>query len=281
MSERSLSRARRGARGKKTSDGGDAGDSAPGFAASAEAHPGKAASKVKATSTANASAKNGAARTGDKRERILRAAVKVFATNGFYATRVSDVAKAAGVADGTIYLYFRSKDDVLISLFEDRVEKLLAFLATELPKLPTAAAKLRRIVELELGLLEGERDLAHVITVTLRQSTTLMREYAQPRFNSYLDIIARVIAEGQAAGEFRTDASPSLVARATFGALDGIALTWALGKAERGALTRAASGVADLLLRGLARRKAGLEEEATTSRRGPKVRRLLTKPARS
>jgi TetR/AcrR family fatty acid metabolism transcriptional regulator len=192
------------------------------------------------------------ARSGDKRERILRAAVKVFAKSGFHATRVSDVAKAAGVADGTIYLYFRSKDDILISLFEDRVEKLLAFMATELPKLETAAAKLRRIVELELGLLEGERDLAHVITVTLRQSTTLMREFAQPRFTAYLDTIARVIADGQTSGEFRVDTSPHLVARATFGALDGIALTWALGKAERGALTRAATGVADLLLRGLA-----------------------------
>ncbi len=192
------------------------------------------------------------ARSGDKRERILRAAVKVFAKSGFHATRVSDVAKAAGVADGTIYLYFRSKDDILISLFEDRVEKLLTFMATELPKLPTASAKLRRIVELELGLLEGERDLAHVITVTLRQSTTLMREFAQPRFAAYLDTIARVIADGQASGEFRGDTSPHLVARATFGALDGIALTWALGKAERGALTRAATGVADLLLRGLA-----------------------------
>jgi TetR/AcrR family fatty acid metabolism transcriptional regulator len=67
-------------------------------------------------------------RSGDKRERILRAAVKVFAKNGFHATRVSEVAKAAGVADGTIYLYFKSKDELLVSLFEDRVERLLAFM---------------------------------------------------------------------------------------------------------------------------------------------------------
>ena len=74
-----------------------------------------------------------ARRSGDKRERILNAAVRVFAKNGFYATRVSEVAKAAGVADGTIYLYFRSKDELLVSLFEDRVERLLAYMKHELP----------------------------------------------------------------------------------------------------------------------------------------------------
>jgi TetR/AcrR family fatty acid metabolism transcriptional regulator len=165
---------------------------------------------------------------------------------------VSEVAKAAGVADGTIYLYFKSKDELLVSLFEDRVEKLLAYMQKELPKLDTAPAKLRRVIELQLGLLEGERDLAEVITVILRQSTKLMKEYAAPKFVSYLDAIAKVVAEGQAAGDFRKDVSPNLVARATFGALDGIALTWALGRAEQGGLVRAAVQLADVFLRGLA-----------------------------
>ncbi|MBL9108943.1 MAG: TetR/AcrR family transcriptional regulator, partial [Myxococcales bacterium] len=168
-------------------------------------------------------------RSGDKRERILAAAVRVFAKNGFYATRVSEVAKAAGVADGTIYLYFRSKDELLVSLFEDRVEKLLAFMKRELPLRKDARERLRAVIELQLGLLEDERDLAEVITVILRQSTKLMKEFAAPRFMAYLDAIAKVVAEGQAEGVFRSDVSPGLVARATFGALDGIALTWALG----------------------------------------------------
>jgi TetR/AcrR family fatty acid metabolism transcriptional regulator len=194
----------------------------------------------------------GSRRAGDKRERILRAAVKVFAKSGFFAARVSEVAKAAGVADGTIYLYFKSKDELLVSLFEDRVERLLAYLREELPKLEGAPARFRRIIELQLGLLEGERDLAEVITVILRQSTKLMKEYAAPKFMAYLDAIARVVAEGQKAGDFRDDVAPHLVARATFGALDGIALTWALGKAEQGALRRASGQLSDLLLRGLA-----------------------------
>jgi TetR/AcrR family fatty acid metabolism transcriptional regulator len=192
------------------------------------------------------------ARSGDKHERILDAAVRVFAKKGFHATRVSEVADAAGVADGTIYLYFKSKDELLVSLFEDRVERLFAFLEAELPRAATAPEKLRIIIELQLGLLEGERDLAEVITVILRQSTKLMKEHAVPKFTAYLDAIARVVADGQAAGELRDDVSPHLVARAIFGALDGIAMTWALGKADRGGLLRASGQLAEIFLRGLA-----------------------------
>ena len=191
------------------------------------------------------------ARGGNKRDRILDAAVRVFARKGFYATRVSEVAKAAGVADGTIYLYFKSKDALLVSLFEHRVERLLTFLSTALPEAATASEKLKRIIELQLGLLEGERDLAEVVTVIVRQSTKLMKEYAAPKFTAYLDAIANVIAQGQAAGELRRDISPHLAARAIFGALDGIAMTWALGKADRGGLLWASGQLADVVLQGL------------------------------
>src|SRR5580693_5482939 len=188
---------------------------------------------------------------GDKRERILDAAVRVFARKGFYLTRVSEVAKAAGVADGTIYLYFKSKDDLLVSLFEHRIERLLAYMDSELPRVASATYKLKRVIELQLGLLEGERDLAEVVTVILRQSTKLMKEYAAPKFTAYFDAIARVIAEGQASGELRADISPHLAARAIFGALDAITMTWALGKAEPGGLSRASGQLVELLLRGL------------------------------
>jgi TetR/AcrR family fatty acid metabolism transcriptional regulator len=200
----------------------------------------------------SAGSSSGGGGGGGKRERILQAAVRVFAKKGFYATRVSEVARAAGVADGTIYLYFKSKDQLLVSLFEDRVERLLAYLETALPDEARAADKLRRIIELQLGLLEGERDLAEVVTVIIRQSTKLMKEHAAPKFMAYLDAIARVIAEGQASGELRADVSPHLAARAIFGALDGITMTWALGKADRGGLMRASGQLVELMLRGLA-----------------------------
>ena len=190
-------------------------------------------------------------RAVEKRERILRAAVKVFARKGFYASRVSEIAKAAGVADGTIYLYFKSKDELLTSLFEDRITRLLEVLHREVDAVPSGPGRVRRVVELQLGLLEGERDLAEVITVNLRQSTRLLKQYATKRFTEYLDLMALVIADAQHAGELRADVSPRIVARAIFGALDGIALTWALGNAEAGGLTRAGTQLADVLLQGL------------------------------
>lgn len=175
----------------------------------------------------------------------------MFARKGFHAARVSEVARAAGVADGTIYLYFESKDALLVSLFESHVERLLGFLEHELPRTVGASARVRRIIEVQLGLLEGERDLAEVITVILRQSTKLMKGYAAPKFTAYLDAIAQVIADGQVTGELRRDVPPHLAARAIFGALDGIAMTWALGNADRGGLAWAARQVTKIMLRGL------------------------------
>ena len=190
-------------------------------------------------------------RGGDKRDRILKAAVKVFARKGFYASRVSEIARAAGVADGTIYLYFKSKDELLTSLFEDRIARLLTLLREECARYDTAPDQVRRLVEFQLGLLEGERDLAEVITVNLRQSSRLLKQYATKRFAEYLDLMAAVIADGQRSGELRADVSPRIMARVIFGGLDGVAMTWALGNAETGSLRRAASQFADVLLDGL------------------------------
>jgi len=192
----------------------------------------------------------------DKRERILEAAIRVFAQGGFYATRVSDIAREAGVADGTIYLYFENKDDVLISIFQDRIGKLIEVLREVAARDEPVDKRVRRIIELQLGLLEGRRDLAEVITVNLRQSSKLLKQYGAPLFTEYLELIASVIAEGQRSGVFRKDVSPRVAARALWGGLDGLALTWALGgnsddAARDGALHKAAQQWGELFLDGL------------------------------
>lgn len=189
--------------------------------------------------------------TGEKRERILKAAIKVFARKGFYATRVSEIAKAAKVADGTIYLYFKNKDDVLISIFEDRIGRLLEVLANEVARAPDVESKIRCIIELQLGQLEGERDLAEVITVNLRQSSRLLKQYAAPLFVRYLDLIASVVSDGQRDGVIRRDISPRIVARALWGGLDALALTWALTDAEPSNLRKAAQQYSTVFLEGV------------------------------
>ncbi len=132
--------------------------------------------------------------SAEKRERILQAATRVFAQNGFYATRVSEIAKEAGVADGTIYLYFENKDDVLISIFQDRIGALIEILGEIAARPIPVEERIRTIIEMQLGLLEEQRDLAEVVTVNLRQSSRLLKQYAAPLFTEYLELIAGVIA---------------------------------------------------------------------------------------
>ncbi|MEO0324747.1 MAG: TetR/AcrR family transcriptional regulator [Myxococcota bacterium] len=189
--------------------------------------------------------------SGDKRERILSAAIRVFAQNGFYSTRVSEIANAAGVADGTIYLYFENKDHVLISIFEDRIGKLIEVMKRTVAEATDPREQLRRVIALQLGQVEENRDLAEVVTVNLRQSSTLLKQYATPLFVKYLEVIAGVIAAGQKQGVFRADLSPRIAARALYGGVDGIMLTWALGEPEPKALRKAAQHFTTLFLRGL------------------------------
>jgi TetR/AcrR family fatty acid metabolism transcriptional regulator len=246
-----------------TGEGGDhddvdaAGGREPSAAGPRGAGPPPPDTRVPGTATTPAARNAREGNGGDKRDRILQAAVRVFAQKGFYATRVSEIARAAGVADGTIYLYFKNKDDVLLSLFDERTRALLDLLRRELAAATGADERLRRVVEIQLGLLEDHRDLAEVITVNLRQSSVLLKQYATPLFREYLALIAGVIEEGQAAGELREDLHPMTVARALWGALDGLAMTWALGSGDPVQLRRAARQAAALFLQGLRRTPRG------------------------
>ena len=177
--------------------------------------------------------------------------MQVFASKGFHQATVRDIAKRARVADGTIYLYFKNKDDILISLFEERFDHLISTLRAELPGLPDPLSRLRHMVELQLGTMEKHRDLAEVVTVNLRQSTRFLKQYAAPRFMQYLEIMAGVIADGQRDGSLRGDVNPLIVARMIFGSIDGLALTWALGSGTMGELSKAALQMTDVLVRGL------------------------------
>lgn len=163
---------------------------------------------------------------GDKRERIIEAAIRVFAERGFYHARVSEVAAEAGVAGGTIYNYFRNKDDLLICLFEDRMEAILADFRAELEGIESVADRLRRFVELHLDMVARDPHLAEVLTVELRQSSKFMREYKARKFGEYLAVLENLIVEGVERGELRSDVDPKILKRALFGALDEVSLFW-------------------------------------------------------
>jgi TetR/AcrR family transcriptional regulator, fatty acid metabolism regulator protein len=164
----------------------------------------------------------------DKREAILRAATSVFAGKGFFNSKVADIAKAAGVADGTVYLYFKNKDDVLHSIFDRAMDEFIAEGRRELATLDKPDEKLRRIAELHLERLSADRELAIVFQVELRGSIKFMQEFSAAGFAEYLDIIRATIEEGQKSGAFRSGVKPIVCAKMFYGALDEMVTNWIL-----------------------------------------------------
>jgi|SRR5579862_1814336 len=190
-------------------------------------------------------------RTDDKRSRILHAAVKVFAKKGYFGARVSEIAKKAAVADGTIYLYFRNKEDILVSLFDAVMAEHLEQGRQELEGLHGSREKLRSIATRHLKLLGENRDLAVVFQVELRQSTQFMERFTASWLHDYFALLDHVIAEGQEDGSLRPDLPRTLVAKAFFGALDEMVTSWILSRKDYD-LARLADPVVDLLLEGAA-----------------------------
>ena len=133
-----------------------------------------------------------------KRDAILRAAIDVFAERGFFNAQVADVARAAGVAAGTVYLYFRSKDDLLVSIFERTMREALAEGRTAVANVRDPDARLRRFARLHLARLGRDRNLAIVFQVELRQSTKFMERFSSTLLRDYLGLIRAAIADGQA-----------------------------------------------------------------------------------
>lgn len=166
----------------------------------------------------------------DKREAIMRAAIKVFAGKGYFNSKVSDIAKEAGIADGTVYLYFKSKEEILHSFFDRAMEDFIGEARKQLAEIADPAEKIRRIARLHLELLGTDRDLAIVFQVELRGSTKFMEEFSASGFAEYLDVIRATIAEGQESGVFRTDMKPIIVAKILYGALDEMVTNWILSK---------------------------------------------------
>jgi len=156
----------------------------------------------------------------DKRERILKAATQVFAQHGFFNSKISEIAKAANVADGTIYLYFKNKDDLLICLFEEEMNKII-------------------------------RKLAEVLQIELRQSHKFMKEYMGSKLNDYLNIISSIISQGQKNGELRPEIVPGIAKRILFGALDELSGFWVLSKNKRYSLAMSAQMLSDIFINGV------------------------------
>jgi TetR/AcrR family fatty acid metabolism transcriptional regulator len=187
----------------------------------------------------------------NKHQKIIRAAVKVFAEKGFYNARVSEIAREANVADGTIYLYFKNKDDILISLFEEEFGQIVENMRIELEKEKDALQKIKRFAILHLSIIAEQPSLAEVLGVEVRQSSKFMKEYINKPFIEYLNLIRSIIIEGQESGLIRKDLTPGIMKRAVFGALDEMARYWVLSAKKKHSISEAALQISEVFIQGI------------------------------
>ena len=190
-------------------------------------------------------------RDPDKPQQIIDAAIRVFARKGYWSSRVSDIAREAGIAAGTIYLYFTTKEEILTTLFRQKMAGFVSAVWRDITEERDAVAKMRRLVYLHFEILEQHADLAAVVQVELRQGQKFFRGPATPEIAAYFALIAAVLEDGVAAGVFRNDLPVKLAAKMLFGVMDQMATSWVLGK--RGyRLVDTAPAVVDLFLQGIA-----------------------------
>ncbi len=189
-------------------------------------------------------------RNSEKYQRILDAAVAVFAEKGFFVSRISDIADRADVADGTVYLYFKNKDEILASAINTAFDGFMSRAWTELGKLKSPTERLRRLAYLHLEALGANRNLAVVFQMELRQSTRSLSEFSHQHLVEYFKLVREAISEGKARGEFRPELAEKIAANCFFGAIDEMVTSWVLSEKDY-PLAHAADPLMDILLNGM------------------------------
>lgn len=199
---------------------------------------------------ARARAEKGTEKTNDKFSAILRGAIQVFARSGYFNAKVAEVARAAGVADGTVYLYFKNKDDLLVSIFNTAMAEFNARAQQELAEIADPHQQLRHFAKLHFEALEADRELAVVFQVEFRHSTRFMEQFSETMLADYLKMLREILERGQKQGAFRANLNPKVVAKVIFGALDEMVTNWVLSH-HNFKLTPLVDPVMDVFLTGI------------------------------
>ena len=194
-------------------------------------------------------------RSNGKYAAILRAAIKVFARGGYFNSKVADIAREAGVADGTVYLYFKNKDDILVSIFNHEMDEALSRGRAALAEIDDPVEKVKRVVRAHLERFSTDRDLAVVFQVELRGSTKFMEQFSATRVTDYLELIRGVIEDGQERGVFRRGLNSTIAAKILFGAVDEMVTNWVLSR-KRYSLLSTLDIVVDIFFNGISRATA-------------------------
>ena len=188
----------------------------------------------------------------NKRTRIIDAAIQVIAEKSYHLARISDIAKVASVADGTIYLYFKNKEAILLTIFEEKMEELIGMVRAELNAITGAENRLLCFIEQHFLQVQRHPELARVLQIELRQSSHFIHDYRPESLWEYLKIASEIIKEGQEEGVFRPDIDPFIFQWSLFGALDELSVQWILSKKrERFPFQQVAHQIGSVFLSGL------------------------------
>jgi TetR/AcrR family fatty acid metabolism transcriptional regulator len=180
----------------------------------------------------------------------LQAAIEVFAEHGYFNSRISEIAKKADVADGTVYLYFKNKEQILMAAIDFAFTLFMDAALTELAEIKDPRQKLRRLASLHLESLGANRGLAMVFQTEFRQSAKFLSQFSHHRLIAYFDLVRAIVREGQAAGKFRTEVSDKIAANCFFGAIDAMVTSWLLSERDY-KLGNAADAIVDVILTGM------------------------------
>lgn len=187
-----------------------------------------------------------------KRQRILQAAGRIFSQKGFSAAKISEIAREADVADGTIYLYFQDKSDLLNAVFESNLETLTATTTKELRAGTDALSKLHILIDTHMRFFGEHPDLCRVFQAEIQQNLLSDSTNGKnPRLQEYLKILVELVSQGQTDGSIRQDLQPWLVQRVLFGGLSDLALNAPKAAGKAPAWKEAAEQAYHLFLGGL------------------------------
>lgn len=194
-----------------------------------------------------------------KYQRIMNAAIKIFAEQGFYKATISQVAREAGVADGTIYIYFKNKADILNNFFSHRTRLVFQRFRDAVEQATDSEDKLRNLIWRHLYEFQRDRDMAIVFQREALQARYIADEDIKEITKMYLDILEEIISQGQREGSIRKDFQAGLVKRLILGAVNEVINTWvtAGGKYE---LVPMADPLVDLYLKGIGQKQQALFE---------------------
>jgi TetR/AcrR family fatty acid metabolism transcriptional regulator len=157
---------------------------------------------------------------------ILEAACKVFAEMGFHQSTISQIAKEAGVADGTIYLYFKNKNDILVQFYEYKTKQVFDRFRESVDQADTAVEKLRNLIRTHLNEFQKDPNMAMVYQAEVYQQRRLARDSIKEMSKMYRDIITELIERGQEEGSMRRNLYIGLVKRLVNGAVDEVINAW-------------------------------------------------------